>query len=133
MLVVFSRTLMTSDLNIMTNDTTTLSVPLSFIVEPQNKVYFTGTARAAINWDINDFVYITTNAQFYNIRYKTKFEDNNFGISTWEWSASLSVGVRFGVHHDKIDHILNDFDKKRASDPNTKRDILDWVQDILHM
>ena len=49
--------------------------------------------------------------------------------NTWEWSANVMFGVRFGMDKKKSVKMLEDFD---AHSNERKRDMIDWVEKLLN-
>lgn len=129
MLIVFNRALVSFRYPVKINEKETQNIDLTRILKPQN-FYVTGTARVALSWNINEWVFLSGNAQFYNHRLRGEVDDNNMKMSTWNWNANLSIGVRFGVSRKRISAILEEYDRTVA--PNKKRDVLDWLEGVMN-
>lgn len=129
MLIVFNRALVSFRYPVRINENETQNIDLTRILKPQN-FYLTGTARVALSWNINQWVFLSGNAQFYNHRLRGEVDENNMKMSTWNWNANLSIGVRFGVSRKRISAILEEYD--RAVAPNKKRDVLDWLEGVMN-
>lgn len=128
MLVFFNRSVLTFDMNLPIDDNTSVVLPIDYKVVPKVPFYVTGTARVAINWNINEWIYLMAYSTFHNFRFKEK-ERIEMKSNTWEWSANVMFGVRFGMDKKKSVKMLEDFD---AHSNERKRDMIDWVEKLLN-
>lgn len=111
MLTVFNQMIMTGDSRMFWhNEEYDYNLVFSRKLKPRYPVFFTGMARAAIVWNINDRFVLACNAVCHNIRFRMRdkmFEIDredldleynkviNANIMTWDWKADLIFGVRF--------------------------------------
>lgn len=111
MLTVFNQMLLTGDSRMFWhNEEEDYNLVFSRKVAPRFPVFFTGTARAAVVWNINDRFVLALNGVVHNIRFRMRdkmFEIDredldlyyntiiNAHLMTWDWKADLVFGVRF--------------------------------------
>lgn len=111
MLTVFNQMLMTGDSRMFWhNDEYNFNLVFSRKLKPRYPVFFTGMARAAFVWNINDRLVLALSGVCHNIRFRMRdkmFEIDredleleynatiNTNLMTWDWKFDLIFGVRF--------------------------------------
>lgn len=65
-------------------------------------VHVAGTMRAAVSYEINEWVHLTTWAQVSNARFMAQAEEASVRLSNWNWQVNLHVGVRLGVGKKRV-------------------------------
>ena len=78
----------------------------SYTIRPKNPVHFTGSIRAAVSWEINDWVHLSARGQVDNIRFRAEANKGLADMSNWNWQAHLAIGVRLGVEKKDSRRIL---------------------------
>ena len=111
MITFFNQMLMTGDSRMFWhNDDDDYNLVFSRKIKGRYPVFFTGMARLALVWNINDRFMLALTGVCNNIRYRMRdkmFEIDredldlyyntvlNAYIMTWDWKANLFLGVRF--------------------------------------
>ena len=80
-------------------------------IMPERPVHVSGSMRAAVSWEINQYVHMSAWGQAENVRFATGTEDTRAKFSNWNWHAHLNVGVRFGVGKTRVRKIVETADK----------------------
>ena len=80
-------------------------------IMPERPVHVSGSMRAAVSWEINQYVHMSAWGQAENVRFATGTEDTRAKFSNWNWHAHLNVGVRFGVGKTRVRKIVEIADK----------------------
>ena len=81
-----------------------------FVLTPAKPVHVTGNMRAAVSWEINEWVHLSAWAQARHIG----FSSNKAGgltvldVNNWNWQAHLSLGVRFGAGKKRVRKALDE-------------------------
>jgi hypothetical protein len=88
-----------------------VAVP-NYAISPAKPVHVTGTMRAAVSWEINQWVHLSARAQVDNMRFRAVGEDVNIELSNWNWQAHLNIAVRLGVGRSKVKRALDALPKK---------------------
>lgn len=135
MAIVFNRTILTfTQKQSIVGERYKKEITLQKVIDPKLWIYITGTARVSATWNVNDWFYIAGNAQFNNMRFNSKKdEDLSFilQMNTWEWNANLTIGARFGISREKMYKALERYEAEKKVTPH-KDDILDWVEHLLN-
>lgn len=81
-----------------------------FTLRSAKPVHVTGNVRAAVSWEINEWVHLSAWACGDNIRFKSEKTVNNnvINLSNWNWKVQLVVGVRFGAGKDRVQRALGE-------------------------
>ena len=81
-----------------------------FTLRSAQPVHVTGNVRAAVSWEINEWVHLSAWACGDNIRFKSEKTVNNnvINLSNWNWKVQLVVGVRFGAGKDRVQRALGE-------------------------
>lgn len=87
---------------------TTMWLYSLYRIDARQPVHVVGTMRAAISWEINEWVHIRTWAQVNNVRFLSAAYNTNITLSNWNWQVNLAVGVRFGFGKKRTREILGD-------------------------
>ena len=105
-------------------------------IQPHFPVHVTGTARAAVSWEINEWVHLSAWGQFNNIRFTShEREVTRLMMSNWNWQAHLTVGVRFGAGKKRVHDALADDplpEKMTLEIPKPKRPTPKWITDYFY-
>lgn len=80
-------------------------------IMPERPVHVSGSMRAAVSWEINQYVHMSAWGQAENVRFAAGTEDTRAKFSNWNWHAHLNVGVRFGVGKTRVRKIVETADK----------------------
>lgn len=80
-----------------------------FVLHPAIPVHVTGNVRAAISWEINEWVHLSAWATGDHLRFNSAqtANQNSLSLANWNWKAQLTVGVRFGAGKDRVQRALN--------------------------
>ena len=80
-----------------------------FVLHPAIPVHVTGNVRAAISWEINEWVHLSAWATADHLRFNSTqtANQNSLALANWNWKAQLTVGVRFGAGKDRVQRALN--------------------------
>ena len=100
-----------------------------FTLHSAKPVHVTGNVRAAISWEINQWVHLSAWATGDHIRFtseKTE-NDNVLRLSSWNWKVQLTVGVRFGAGKDRVQRALGN--PQITTDHRTHDRIPLWITD----
>lgn len=102
-----------------------------YMLRPASPVHVTGNMRAAVNWEINQWVNLSAWTQANNLRFASKRGDmTTLGISNWYWQAHLNVGVRFGASKKRIRQVLGEPEPKAVTEETKQKSKLpQWVTD----
>ena len=103
-------------------------------------VHVTGTVRAAISWEINQWVHLNAYATGEHIRFRSTktTHDNEIALAEWNWKAQLTIAVRFGAGKDRVQRALltsegvNELTNERVSELETGRKksrLPEWITD----
>jgi hypothetical protein len=111
MLTVFNQMLMTGDSRMFWHhEEDDYNLVFSRKVKPRYPVFFTGMARAAVVWNINDRFVLACTGVCNNIRFRMRdkmFETDredldlyyntmiNAHLMTWDWKVNVTIGVQF--------------------------------------
>ena len=100
-----------------------------FTLRSAKPVHVTGNVRAAVSWEINEWVHLSAWACGDNIRFKSEKTVNNnvIDLSNWNWKVQLVVGVRFGAGKDRVQRALGE-PNITPEHPNHERIPL-WITD----
>lgn len=81
-----------------------------FTLHSAKPVHMTGNVRAAVSWEINEWVHLAAWAMGENIRFTSEKTANNnvLTLSNWNWKVQLVVGVRFGAGKARVQRALGD-------------------------
>lgn len=79
-------------------------------ITPSRPVHVSGSMRAAVSWEINQYVHMSAWGQADNVRFEAGSEDTMAKFSNWYWYAHLNVGVRFGVGRTRVRKIIEKAD-----------------------
>lgn len=81
-----------------------------YMLRSSQPVHVTGNVRAAISWEINEWVHLSVAATGNNIRFHSEkaYNGNDISLSNWNWQAALNVGVRLGVDSKRVREALKD-------------------------
>lgn len=79
-----------------------------FTLRSAKPVHVTGNVRAAVSWEVNQWVHLAAWATGEHIRFQSEktVNDNVLTLSNWNWKVQLIVGVRFGAGKDRIQRAL---------------------------
>ena len=80
-------------------------------IMPTRPVHVSGSMRAAVSWEVNEYVHMSAWGQADNVRFETGSEDTMAKFSNWNWHAHLNVGVRFGVGKTRVRKIIETADR----------------------
>ena len=80
-------------------------------ISPSRPVHVSGSMRAAVSWEVNQYVHMSAWGQADNVRFEAGSEDTLAKFSNWNWHAHLNVGVRFGVGKSRIRKIIETADR----------------------
>lgn len=102
-----------------------------YLMHPASPVHVTGNMRAAVSWEINQWVHLAAWAQANHLSFASKSGDlSTLSINNWHWQARLSVGVRFGAGSKRMRQILGDLDDSGPSVATGKNSRLpQWITD----
>ena len=80
----------------------------TFVLHSAKPVHVTGNMRAAVSWEINQWVHLAAWATADHIRFYTTqtANANVLTLSEWNWKVQLTVGVRFGAGKDRMQRAL---------------------------
>lgn len=105
-------------------------------IKPQTPVHVTGTVRAAVSWEINEWVHLSAWGQFNNIRFTShEREVTRLMMSNWNWQAHLTVGVRFGAGKKRVHDALADDplpEKMTIELPKPRKPTPQWITDYFY-
>ena len=105
-------------------------------IKPKTPVHVTGTVRAAVSWEINEWVHLSAWGQFNNIRFTShEREVTRLMMSNWNWQAHLTVGVRFGAGKKRVHEALaNDPlpEKMTIELPKPRKPTPQWITDYFY-
>ena len=78
-----------------------------FGIKPNKPVQVTGNMRAAISYEINEWVHLSAWGQASHLAFVSK-ENNiaNINLRNWNWEAHLTIGVRFGAGRERVHKAL---------------------------
>lgn len=81
-----------------------------YVLHPAAPVHVTGNVRAAVSWEINRWVHLSAWAIGDNIRFRSEktANDNELSLSSWSWKVQMTVGVRLGAGHDRVQRALGE-------------------------
>lgn len=79
-------------------------------IRPSFPVHVTGNVRAAVSWEINEWVHLSAWATGENMRFKSAATSSNNPIflSNWNWKVQLTVGVRLGAGRKRVQRALGE-------------------------
>ena len=83
-----------------------------FTLKPAQPVHVTGNVRAAVSWEINQWVHLSAWATGDHLRFVSEktAKGNELRIANWNWKVQLVVGVRFGAGKDRIRRALGEME-----------------------
>jgi hypothetical protein len=78
-----------------------------FDIRPKQPVHVTGNMRAAVSYEINEWVHLSAWGQASHLAFVSK-ENNiaNINLRNWNWEAHLTIGVRFGAGRERVHKAL---------------------------
>jgi hypothetical protein len=99
-----------------------------YMLRPELPVHVTGNMRAALCWEINNWVHLSAWGQVNHLRFTSKTgEMTSLNINNWHWQAHLNIGVRFGAGKKHIREVLGNPEPK--SSPGRQSKLPLWVTD----
>ena len=77
-------------------------------LQPSFPVHVSGNMRAAVSWEINNWVHLNVWATAENIRFRSKTTANYniISLENWDWKVQASVGIRLGAGKDRVQRAL---------------------------
>ena len=88
-------------------DSIRLPAEPQYMLSSSKPVHVTGNMRAAVSWEINEWVHLSAWAQVNNVRFSAKGDVfPPLKTSSWHWQAHLTVGVRFGAGKKRVNKVL---------------------------
>lgn len=112
-------------------DTVYLPGDPMYKVKADYPVHVSGTMRAAISWEINKWMYASVWAQAYNMHFSShKGELSSLCINNWNWTARVTLGVRFGAGKERVHKVLygdNPKPQPETKDVQHKSKIPNWI------
>lgn len=120
-------------------DSIELPAEPQYDIHPEYPVHVTGNLRAAVSWEINEWVHMNLWASANNIRFSSRGDDlqHSLRMSNWNWQTCLSIGVRVGAGKDRVRKALGE-DSLPAPAPlpmpqdSTKKRLPQWVTDFIY-
>ena len=105
-----------------------------FMLRPSKPVHVTGNMRAAVSWEINEWVHLCAWGQANNLRFESQAGDLTFlQINNWYWQARINIGVRFGAGKKRIREALgDDYNLIAPSLPVKNRNIPKWISEFFY-
>ena len=102
-----------------------------YALHPSSPVHVAGNLRAAVSWEINQWVHLSAWGQANNLRFASKAGDmTTFTISTWHWQAHINVGVRFGAGKKRVREVLGEPEQELApAVPEKPSKLPRWITD----
>ena len=99
-------------------------------LQPAIPVHVTGNVRAAVSWEINEWVHLSACATGDHIRFQSAptAHGNVILLSNWNWKAQIVVGVRLGAGRERVRRALGD-ELDKPIDVWTKKNsrLPDWL------
>lgn len=81
----------------------------NYALYPAKPVHVTGNLRAAVSWEINEWVHLSAWAQGNHLRFASKGGQlSAMDIRNWDWQAHLTIGVRFGAGKKRVREVLGE-------------------------
>ena len=104
-----------------------------YMLRSAQPVHVTGNVRAAVSWEINQWVHLSAWATGDNIRFYSEktYNDNKLFLSNWNWKVQLTVGVRLGVGRTRIRKALKD-DAVPPAIPMRTTNLPKWFTDYFY-
>ena len=80
-----------------------------YVIHPYKPVHVTGNMRAAVSWEINEWVHLSAWAQAEHLSFEAVDQQlSAFKIRSWNWQANLTIGVRIGAGTKRVRKALGD-------------------------
>ena len=101
-------------------------------IKPKHPVHVTGNVRAAVSWEINEWVHLTAWAQGNHVRFHSR--PNQFAeihMGNWNWQVHLDVGVRLGAGKKKVQESMADL-LAEPLPPLRKSKLPKWIQEYFY-
>lgn len=102
-----------------------------YTLHPASPVHVAGNMRAAVSWEINQWVHLSAWAQANNLSFASKAGHmTTLSISNWHWQAHINVGVRFGAGKKRVREVLGEPEQPLTpAAPEKKSKMPQWVTD----
>ncbi len=101
-----------------------------YVLRPTSPVHVAGNVRAAVSWEINQWVHLSAWAQANNLSFTSKTGDmSTLGISNWHWKAHLNVGVRFGSSKQRRRQVPGEPEPTAVPAETKQSNLPQWVTD----
>ena len=102
-----------------------------YALHPASPVHVAGTMRAAVSWEISQWVHLSAWAQANNLSFASKAGNmTTLRIDNWHWQVHINVGVRFGAGKKRVREVLGEpTPASTPSAPEKKSNLPQWLTD----
>lgn len=103
-----------------------------FNITSKYPVHVTGNIRAAVSWEINEWVHLSAWSRVSNIRFRSHQGDlADIHLRHWNWQVHLNIGVRFGAGKKRVREAIGD-ELQPVITPAPPTKIPKWVTDFIY-
>ena len=113
-------------------DNVTIHGEPQYVLRPASPVHVSGIMRAAVSWEINQWVHLSAWGQANNMSFASKAGDlSTLSINNWHWQAHINIAVRFGAGKKRVREVLGEPELTPAAETKAekKSTMPIWVTD----